>query len=105
MVELENEHVAFSAIDARMALKMGEDLAAVLSSSSGDLRDRATNVIGPVREIVSSTIGGVTFATVILPSPLRQIRERELFDRLECAAHRAAEFAVVCVLIAHARLP
>ncbi len=105
MVEFENKYVWLTAIDARMRLEVGEDLTAVLGSSSGDLRDRATDVIGPVREVVSPTIGGVTLATVTLPSSRRQVRERELLDWFACPTHRVAEYALVCVLIAHALLP
>ena len=105
MVEFENKYIGLTAIDARMRFQVGEDLTAVLSSSSGDLSDRATDVVGPVREIVSPTIGGVTRAAMILPRSLHHVRERELLDRLACPAHRAAEYAVAQVLIAHALLP
>src|SRR5436309_1769863 len=56
MVELEHDRICVAAVNAWMCPEVGKYFAPILDTMSLDLRDRATDIVGLVREVMGVSI-------------------------------------------------
>jgi hypothetical protein len=77
MIELKDDNVRFATVDARMRQEIPIQLLAVFVAAPLDLRDRTSDVVGLVLEVVLAAKRCVTHPAVALQEAPLDVAERE----------------------------